>query len=177
MSTQKNKLKRTSMIAIAFLAMLVIAAACSDSNNPNPNEPEKIYPITVEPVSIECDYLDSIFSKPFTNLPQGAEGSVLVSIINSKKELDAINPFGFDVDCIDFSKYTLIGGYARTNNTPARIHHLSLREEKNNYSFHIEVRYGFGRADDYVYFWKLYPKLKAHKNVSKNITMGYEDEQ
>ncbi len=67
------------------------------------------------PISIECDYLDTIFSdENHLLIEENNNKNKTYYIVNSKEELDAINPFDFGIDCIDFSECTLIWGIINT---------------------------------------------------------------
>ena len=161
----------------AILIGFVFITACGDEVV---DSDSSWIPILVEPVSIECDYLDSIFSNKNQLFPtylnpnfelqfEGQNGLMIpatICIINSKKELDAINSFDFDVNCIDFSQYTLIGGCIGTHSM-FPITDISLLEKKNNYFFNVNLDYNTGlwTAPGILYFWKLYPKLKIDKQV------------
>ncbi|MCL2039067.1 MAG: hypothetical protein FWG85_01395 [Bacteroidetes bacterium] len=160
------------LAAISIIA-LVGLAACGDGGNPNEPKPPIEFK-NIEHIHIECDYLDSIFSIKNQLIPVNYEIDKNIYIINSKEELNEINPFYFDVDCIDFSKYTLIGGYVTTHNNGLELF-TSFNEGAINYFLDITYTMGPSRVFNCLYFWRLYPKLKTDKNITINTT-GYQTE-
>jgi hypothetical protein len=152
-------------LLLAITLMFAVFCSCSDTGNEaEPPLKEK------EPISIECEYLDSIFS--FKN-QLIADDYVYTEdkchIINSKEELNAINPFDFDIDCVDFSKYTLIGGRIILPDPSFYLDSICL-EETDKYYLHIgEPKKIVGIIVPCMevpnFFWRLYPKLKTDIEV------------
>ena len=165
--------KNLNLTAIFATIAIFIFAACSKDE---PTEPKQ-YQI-IEPVSIECEYLDSIFS--FTNalLPYHVTWTnqsyrVLCYVFDSQEQLNERTPSGFEVDWIDFTQYTLIGGFVDLNNKYYSEINITLREEENVYNFHILMNYRNGEhtaLNNRLFFWRLYPKLKADKKMNLSMT-------
>jgi len=162
-------LKFVAMVSVALFIFVGCGDDCEKPNQPTDDENSNWIPILIQQISTECDYLDSIFVPKNLLLRQMLDvNGAAVHIINSKEELDAINPFDFDVDCIDFSQYTLIGGYFLTPHSPSVINNIFLIERKNNYFLDAYMYDGGFTMPGTAHFWRLYPKLKANKNVIAN---------
>ena len=163
-----------NLVAIMMFTIVTISIAnsCKYNGGGNPPEPPidtTLYPTTIEPLELEAiqsKYLDTIFS--WKNLLiKLADKSSKIYTIKSKKELDEINSFGFDVN-IDFSKYTLIGGIFESGNNVIKARIL-LEEMENNYLFDILYCRGNNEMIECFYFWRLYPKLKIDKEIIVEI--------
>ena len=148
---------------ILLLVLVNLFVGCDDENS------NDFYSKNISSVYIECDYLDTIFSDLlYKDNINGKKFYIKNYIINSKEELDAINSFDFDVDCIDFSKYTLFGSIL-FNNNHIQSFGINLNLLVNSTEISVDSTYFFQiticeREDDYepiksVYKWVLYPKF------------------
>ena len=163
-----------SASTFAFVVFLSGFVACKEHTP----EPEVTYPITIEPISMDCECLDTIF--PYMGFPWSnkllddywkiklnyLEDCYLIRI-NSSEELEAINPFDCQVD-IDFSKYTLLGGCILTTCHSEKHQIISLEETENNYILTIFYQRTGANTFRFWCFWKLYPKLKEEKQIIVN---------
>ena len=122
--------------------------------------------------------MDSIFSgKNNTLIEINCENPfecVLHYVINSQAELNEINPFDFEVNCVDFTKYTLIGGYFTVSGLYP-IMDITLTDKESVYDLNIHLDYSNGGFDAIgrMYFWRVFPKLKKGREVIPEITNKY----
>ena len=123
---------------------------------------------------LHSSYLDTIFSRRNQLIPFDYTNKNIYTI-NSEEELNQINPFDFQIN-IDFSKYTLISGSVVVTSGSSWIQEILLEERDKNYLFSISVKYPIWQTADmnHKYFWRLYPKLKANKNIVIEVSREEE---
>jgi len=149
---------KTLKIISLFVLLYLFVVGCKDESDDGPF----VHRIVLEAVPIECDYLDTIFSDLNNILidKYNKNNKSYYVIINSKEELDEINPFDFDVNCIDFSKYILIGGIIF--DADYCIESIVLDMERRVYlSIHLCWE-PFTQPID-LYYWRLFPKIFENK--------------
>ena len=148
---------------ILFFVLIIFFVGC-EAEKENYNH----YSKNICSVYIECDNLDAIFSKLLEDNKNAKKFYIKNYIINSKEELDAINSLGLDVDCIDFSKYTLFGSII-FNDNHIQMFNINLDLLVNGTEISIDSTYYFKMTicedeNHYepvksAYKWILYPKF------------------
>ena len=159
---------------ILLLILMNLFVRCE----PKEEECYDCYPIfeIISPVLIECSYLDTIFSELNhyslnDNLISIPSSSINVeytnyTVINSKEELDKINSFNFDFDCIDFSEYTLIGGIilgSSLNNFAISLYYPA--QWITGYGLSMKVYGNKIVQQKNFYWWRLFPKLDENLKI------------
>ncbi|MBN1651591.1 MAG: hypothetical protein JW857_09690 [Bacteroidales bacterium] len=165
MKTKILKISATSLL-LAILSLLLMAAGCEKDNG--------VW-IQIEPINPNeqiSEKLDSIFSRD-NNCLLNFEKDTLFHTIFSYADFNAIDTCNTVLE-IDFDKYTLVTGKVMVPEMTYSISGITLTYNNASDVYKLEV--SIDKCEecytviDYLYFWRLYPKLNSKYKIEILLT-------